>query len=294
VKYLRGKKMAFLPKKKKEVPTPPKIKRVSTYEGPAEVKFEKKEEEAKAPQAAEAKKMTPREVWKILPAKHKILTAIVVIIVIGTFAGFFAFLPLFRHVEEISPVKEVPPSEKVTTPEEVTPAVKIEDASMRRGNPESDRYENDCRWEYGRWVGTKKLVSCTCWVELSGTVTLPVYDPYNPTKGFYSYFVVAGPYKKDTPYKEGELAGYVLDLSCPEWGQTYNQCVRPSSNLPPTVKWTATYDNPFWFESSVDNGTLTFVAHIIGGYDKPGGSVLAQDAVTLTACCPLGSSFSCP
>jgi|GEM_PF-6974062 len=216
--------MAFLPKKKKEIQSS-KIKRVSTYKGPAEVKFEKKEEEAKAPQAAEAKKMTPREVWKILPAKHKILTAIVVIIVIGTFAGLFAFLPLFRHVEEISPVKEVSPSEKVTTPE-VTPSVKIEKfifVPIREKEIDGD------------------LVHVYGYFEMSGTATLPVSNYLEIGIRMTPYRAPKHPDDDDPPIT-GYWAGVSIPLQNSSWEilePSLQTTKRTSPNQPATGRWTA-------------------------------------------------------
>ena len=226
--------MAFLPKKKKEVPTSPKIKRVSTYEGPAEVKFEKKEKETKAPQAAEAKKMIPREVWKILPTKHKILTAIVVIIVIGTFAGLFAFLPLFKHVEEVSPVKEGPPSEKVTAPEEVTPAVKIEKfvfVPVREKEINGD------------------LVRVYGYFEMSGTATLPVSD-------YLEIWIRMTPYRapKYPDDDEPPITGYWAGVSIPLQNSTWKilepslqTTKRTSPNQPATGRWRAVSETDLYY-----------------------------------------------
>jgi hypothetical protein len=216
-------KMAFL-KKKKEVPKPPKIKKVSTYKGSAEVKFEKKEP-TKA-QGVGAKKMTPREVWRILPTKHKILTAIVVIIVIGTFAGFFAFLPLVKHVEEVSPVKEGPPSEKVTTPEEVTPAVKIEKFVFV---PTREKEING------------DLVNVYGYFEMSGTATLPVSDYLEIGIRMTPYRAPKYPDDDDPP-----ITGYWAGVSIPLQNSTWKilepslqTTKRTSTNQPATGSWKA-------------------------------------------------------
>lgn len=89
--------MTFLPKKRPPK-LPEKLKVRVVYRPPkGPVEFEKKKMPAKAPEVEAERPIGIREVWKILPSKQKFLAAITIIVVIGTFAGLFAFLPFLRH-----------------------------------------------------------------------------------------------------------------------------------------------------------------------------------------------------